>query len=345
MLEADGSFTYTPGANFSGTDTFTYAAEDGYAEPSVATVTITVDPVNDAPVAHDAGYTTSENTTLVVNAADGVLANDTDPTATRSPPRWSTTPQHGSLTLEDDGSFTYTPGVNFTGTDTFTYRASDGELLSDVVTVTIDVGEGNDTPAAVEDSYSVAVNGDLNVLAADGVLANDTDPDGDTLVAVLIAGASHGDLTLKSTGAILYTPGADYHGTDTFSYAASDGVLSSETVVVRIDVNTPADAADDAYDVDENVALVIDAAAGVLANDTDTDGDALAPSVVTGPEHGTLELNADGSFTYTPEADFTGTDTFTYAAEDGFANPTEATVTLNVNAVDAVLGSETDWLG
>ena len=112
-------------------------------------------------------------------------------------------------------------------------------------------------------------------------------------------------------------------------------------VTVEIHVNTPTDPEADAYNIDEDGTLTVDAS-GVLANDEDSDDDSLTAVLVTGPEHGTLELKADGSFIYTPDADFHGTDTFTYASDDGFLNPSETTVTITVNPVnDAPVGATT----
>src|SRR4029450_12354263 len=125
---ANGSFTYTPAANFNGTDTFTYHASDGTAQSNTATVTITVNPVNDAPVATNDAYTTNEDTPLEVPAPGmlGVLANDNDPDGNPLTATLVGGPAHGTLALNANGSFTYTPAANFNGDDTFTYRASDG---------------------------------------------------------------------------------------------------------------------------------------------------------------------------------------------------------------------------
>ena len=137
-LAPDGSFVYTPTLNFNGTDTFTYHANDGLAGSTIATVTLTITPVNDAPLALADAYTATASTLLVV-AAPGVLANDSD---VESQPLTATLlsgPLHGSLALGADGSFTYLPNPGFTGVDQFTYQASDGQAASTPVTVTIQV--------------------------------------------------------------------------------------------------------------------------------------------------------------------------------------------------------------
>jgi VCBS repeat-containing protein len=345
-LNENGSFTYKPNANFHGTDTFTYVANDGYTEASTATVTITVKPVNDAPLAAADEYTASENTTLTINADNGVLKNDSDIDGDTIKAVLVAQPQNGTVTLNEDGSFEYTPGPNFVGTDSFVYQADDESLLSSVVTVTITVEEGNDIPLAAADEYSIEVNGTLIVEVAAGLLANDTDDDGDSLTVTIVTQPTHGTLTPSENGdgSFTYTPNADFHGTDEFTYTVSDGTFTSEPVVVRIDVNDPVDADDDVYSVDEDTTLNVEVGDGVLKNDSDPNGDQIKVEVVTGPEHGTVELDEDGSFVYIPNADFSGTDTFTYVAKDGYLNATEATVTITVNPInDAPVGEEDSY--
>ncbi|PKQ29220.1 MAG: hypothetical protein CVT60_06480, partial [Actinobacteria bacterium HGW-Actinobacteria-10] len=139
LLNVDGSFGYTPDAYFGGTDEFTYRASDGAEFSNVATVAITVTPVNDAPLAQADAYTMQEDGVLDVVAGIGVLANDSDFDLDALAATLAAETAHGELMLISDGSFTYTPGPNFYGTDEFTYRASDGSLFSNVATVTITV--------------------------------------------------------------------------------------------------------------------------------------------------------------------------------------------------------------
>ena len=334
-LNPNGSFTYTPAANYSGPDSFTYRANDGSADSNVATVSITVNPVNDAPTAANDAYSTNEDTALNIFAASGVLANDTDPEGDPLTAALVDGPAHGTLTLNPNGSFTYTPAANYSGPDSFTYRANDGAAASNVATVSITVTPVNDAPTAANDAYSTNEDTPLTV-AAPGVLANDTDPDGDALSAVLVSGPSNGTLTLNANGSFTYTPAANYSGPDSFTYRANDGSASSNAATVSITVNPVNDAptaANDAYSTNEDTPLTV-AAPGVLANDTDPDGDALSAVLVSGPSHGTLTLNANGSFTYTPAGNYSGPDSFTYRANDGSANSNVATVSITVNPVN-----------
>jgi VCBS repeat-containing protein len=335
-LNADGTFTYTPDKNFNGTDTFAYKANDGTADSSVATVTITVDPQNDAPVTTGDAYAIAEDSLLTVAAA-GVLTNDTDVDGDALTAVLVSGPANGTLTLNADGSFTYTPNSNFNGTDTFTYKANGGTADSGIATVTIDVGAKNDAPAAADDAYTIAEDGTLSIAAQAGLLANDSDVDGDDLSAVLVAGPQNGVLTLNPDGSFTYTPNADFNGTDTFTYKANDGAAESDVATVTITVPPQNDAPvaqADKYAIAEDGTLTVAAKAGVLANDTDIDGDKLTAVIVDGPDHGKLVLNPDGSFVYTPDADFNGPDSFTYKTSDGSAASDPVTVTLNVTPVN-----------
>ncbi|MCK9593467.1 MAG: Ig-like domain-containing protein, partial [Methanoregula sp.] len=145
-FNADGSFTYTPAANYNGDDSFTYKANDGLLDSIAATVSITVTAVNDVPVATDDSYSTSEDVTLNV-AATGVLGNDVDIDSTITAVK-ITDPAHGTLTLNADGSFEYIPSPSWYGTDTFTYKANDGILDSNIATVTITINEVYEAPVA-----------------------------------------------------------------------------------------------------------------------------------------------------------------------------------------------------
>src|SRR5262249_43150971 len=144
-------------------------------------------------------------------------------------------PAHGSLTLNADGSFSYTPAANYNGPDSFTYQASDGSLTASA-TVNITVIPVNDPPVANNDSYSINEDTTL-IVAAPGVLGNDTDVDGDPLAAVLVGGPAHGTLSLNSNGSFSYTPAANYNGPDSFTYKANDGTVNGNTATVTITVN------------------------------------------------------------------------------------------------------------
>jgi VCBS repeat-containing protein len=330
-VNPDGTITYTPNPDFCGTDSFTYKACDPAGACDTATVTIHVTCVNDAPVAQDDTYTTNEDTPLVV-PAPGVLGNDYDVDGDPLTSVLVSGPAHGTLTLNSDGSFTYTPAENFCGEDSFTYKAYDGALYSNVATVRITVTCVNDAPVANDDEASVPEDSSVTV----PVLGNDYDPDGDPLSVSIVSGPTHGRATVNPDGTITYTPNPDFCGTDSFTYKACDPAGACDTATVTIHVTCVNDAPvaqDDSYTTNEDTPLVVPAP-GVLGNDYDVDGDPLTSVLVSGPAHGTLTLNPDGSFTYTPNSKFYGTDTFTYRVFDGELYSNVATVTITVSFVN-----------
>jgi VCBS repeat-containing protein len=339
-LEENGGFRFVPAGGFSGTATFTYQAGDGTARSNTATVTITVNAVNGRPSAEADSYSTNEGETLNVGAANGVLANDTDPDGdaltailVSGPPSAS-----GTLSLQPSGAFSFVPAAGFDGTVTFKYQAGDGAARSNDATVTIKVNAVNAPPTARADSYTTNEGQTLNVSAGNGVLDNDTDPDGNTLTAVLVGEPSSGTLTLAPNGGFVFAPAAGFTGPVTFTYEASDGTLRSSAATVTITVNSvndPPTAKADSYTTAEDTALTVAAAEGVLANDSDPDaGTTLTAALARTVTNGSLTLRPDGSFIYTPAANFSGTTTFTYRARDGSETSEAVTVTIAVTAAN-----------
>src|SRR5207247_875334 len=180
-LNSNRSVSYVPAANYSGTDSFTYKANDSQADSGIATVSITITAVNDAPVAVNDSYTTAEDTTLNIAAA-GVLTNDSDVDADALSAILVSQPAHGSVTLNTNGSFSYVPVADYNGPESFSYHYKAVLGDSGIATVSITITGANDAPVAVNDTYATAEDTTLNV-AAPGVLANDGDVDGDILNA------------------------------------------------------------------------------------------------------------------------------------------------------------------
>ncbi len=207
-----------------------------------------------SPAAANDSYSTDQGTTLTVSAP-GVMTNDSDPQHLAITAALVSSVSHGTLTLAADGSFVYKPTSSFTGTDSFTYKVSNGSATSDPATVTITVtaapcvGDGdkddrthpNDddcrssNPTAKDDAYSTTKNTSLTINSP-GVLANDSDPRHKALRAVLTSTVSHGTLTLNSNGSFVYAPAVNYTGTDSFTYKASNGTQTSNTATVTIAV-------------------------------------------------------------------------------------------------------------
>ena len=150
---------------------------------------------------------------------------------------------HGTVTLNSTGSFSYEPDTDYSGSDSFTYKVGDGTTESDPITVSLTVTAVNDAPATTADAYEVDEDGTLTVAVADGVLENDSDVDSDAITATIQSDPAHGDVTLNTNGSFVYTPDADYFGSDTFTYKATDGTASSTATTVTITINAKPDAA------------------------------------------------------------------------------------------------------
>jgi VCBS repeat-containing protein len=366
-LQIDGGFSYTPTPNFNGTDIFTYQASDG-TDVSTATVTISVEPVNDLPVAVDDANTTDEDTVLVVPADNGVLANDSDADghplivtavndAGANVGSQITLPSGALLRLNSDGSYEYNPNDAFnlaageTATDSFSYTINDGNGGTDTAIVTLTIGgfDDNQPPDAVDDA---AATDEDTPLATIAVLSNDTDPDNDPLSVVSFdASGATGLVSNNGDGTFSYDPNGQFEdlatgetAIDSFSYTIDDGNGGNDTATVvitinGIDDNNSPDAVDDAAITDEDTPL---AAITVLSNDTDADGDTL--TVVGFDASGAAGLvsdNGDGTFGYDPNGQFedlatgeTATDSFSYTIDDGNGGTDTATVTITINGVD-----------
>ncbi len=319
VLNADGSFTYTPNADYCGADSFTYKVNDGTVDSNVATVNIDVVCVNDPPVANPDAKVTPEETPV----SGTVTSSDVDGGA----PSYSlaTAPANGAAVVNPDGTYTYTPALNFTGTDSFTYTVSDGNGGTDTETVTIDVTPVNDPPVADPDAKvtpeETPVSGNLT----------SSDVDGGAPTYSLATAPTHGTVVVNADGSYTYTPALNYNGPDSFTYTVDDGNGGTDTETVTIDVtpvNDPPVANPDAKVTPEETPV-----SGALTS-SDVDGGAPTYSLATAPTHGTVAVNADGTYTYTPEPEYNGPDSFTYTVDDGNGGTATATVTIDVTPVN-----------
>jgi hypothetical protein len=354
-VNANGTVRYTPAANLFGSDSFTYRLNDGTFDSNVATVNITINPINDAPQAVNDSASVNEDSSVDI----AVLANDIDvelpaPSHPTSPPYAVSIvsgPARGTAVVNADGTITYTPVADYFGSDSFTYKVSEGALDSNTATVTISVANTPDPPVANDDSVTTPEDTAIAI----AVMANDQDvdlgttpatqvPRGATHSVTVISGPSNGSVTINNaTGVITYTPAQDFHGSDSFTYQLSDGTFT-DTAVVNITVTPVNDAPvanNDAATTDEDAAVDI----AVLANDLDVDlGTTPAErvptiathsiTIVTQPARGTAAVQADGKIRYTPSANFNGPDSFTYRINDGQLNSNTATVSVTVNPVN-----------
>lgn len=257
-----------------------------------------------SPVAVDDAYTVHKNTTLN-QLAPGIETNDENvdnPSASLAAILVSG-PTHGSVSVNPDGSFSYTPMTGYTGTDKYTYKVNDGAADSNVATVTLTII--NDPPQAVNDAYTTDENVAL-VINAPGILVNDTDPNNDTLTVLSATSTAHGTLVWNANGSFTYTPNTGYVGPDSFTYNVTDGALTSLSATVTITVvGHPPVAVNDFATTTSGTPVTI----AVLTNDSDPDHDTITITSSTSPSHGSVTLNPNGTFTYQPVDGYAGLDT------------------------------------
>ncbi len=251
----------------------------------------------------------------------------------------------GNVTVNDDGTVTYRPLVNATGSDQFTYTITDSEGRTSTATVWVDVTASNDAPVAQDDSYDAAAGG--TYASAGSVLENDSDVDGDELWVSNYDATSSGGGTVdvNADGTFNYDPAEGFSGVDTFSYTVNDGNGGTATATVSISV----EGNDTPDEVPNNAPVAIDdsftseggdaVSGNVLDNDSDPDGDALSvtdfDAISSGG--GTVTMSAGGGFTYAPADGFSGNDDFTYSVSDDNGGTSSATVNVTVDALPASL--------
>jgi len=318
---------FTPATNFNGSTFFSYVFSDGIGS-FTGGVTVAVSAVNDVPRSTNDTYTTLEDTRLTI-PAPGLLTNDFDVEGTPLSALLVGNVSNGTLSLSANGSFIYTPSTNFNGTDSFTYRASDGLLNGNLATVTITVTPVYDAPIPVSDSTNLVEDNSVTM----NVLANDYNPDPRPLTLTRVA-TTNGTAVMSGTN-VVFTPATNFNGTTFFSYVFSDGIGSftgGVTVAVSA-VNDVPRSTNDTYITLEDTRLTIPAP-GLLTNDFDVEGTPLSALLVGNVSNGTLSLSANGSFIYTPSTNFNGTDSFTYQASDGVLTGNLATVTITVTPVN-----------
>ena len=230
---ADGTLRYTPNPGFDGADAFTYDIDDGNGGVATATVAINVG-ANGAVSGVDDGYSVDEDATLSV-AGPGVLGNDLDADGDALTAVLSSDVSNGTLVLNGDGSFDYTPDADFNGVDSFVYSVSDGFGSADTATVTITVDAVNDAPVALDDGAVTDVGVGVDI----DVLGNDGDVDGDTLTVVSVSQGANGAVAINADGTVNYTPVAGFSGADAFTYDVADGNGGVATATVDVTVAAP----------------------------------------------------------------------------------------------------------
>ncbi|PSV27415.1 tandem-95 repeat protein [Photobacterium sp. GB-56] len=346
VVNTDGTWTYTPNSDFNGSDKFDVIVSDGKGGTDTITVNVTVNPINDAPVLVDdnndpLGTDIAVTTDEEVAVSGQLSATDVDGdnlTFTQS-----SNPTNGQVTVNTDGTWTYTPNSDFNGDDSFNVEVSDGNGGTDTITVNVTVNPINDAPVIVDDNNN-PLGSDITVttdeeVAVSGQLSA-TDADGDSLTFTQSSNPANGQVTVNTDGTWTYTPNSDFNGSDKFDVIVSDGNGGTDTITVNVTVNPINDApvlVDDNNDplgsditatTDEEVAV-----SGKLSA-TDVDGDSLTFTSSTNPTNGTVTVNTDGTWTYTPNNDFNGDDSFNVEVSDGNGGTDTITVNVTVNPIN-----------
>lgn len=341
IINGDGTITYTPDPNFNGTNYITYTVvvtnSDGSSTTETAIVTINVLPVNDSPVAVDDMATIGEGRTLY---GTSLLANDSDPDGnilTINTIQVSG-PSHGTLLINPNGTYVYTPDMHYIGTDVFTYQVCDNGMpsLCATATVTINVTLFYRAPVAIDDIVNIDEDNPITI----DVLNNDVYPDGSvsindlSITAQPINGTAVIDML---TGEITYTPSPNYYGSDSFVYQICNLIGLCDEATVWITVNSVNDSPvvqNDYVEVDTNTLVIIK----VIENDSDPDGvlDISSLKIVTLPTHGTVTINSqNGEITYTPNDNYFGNDSFEYEICDSETPPLCSTAIVSINVINS----------
>jgi hypothetical protein len=328
------NLSYTPNANFNGSDSFTFKVNDGTVDSAEATVSIKLLPVNDAPtasyagtmfresppVARDDNVATDEDSSLSITL-EGYDANEDELTYAIV-----TNPSHGKLSGTAP-NVSYTPNPDFNGSDSFTFKVNDKTADSNTATISITVLAANDKPNAQDDKVSTREDSPISVI---DVLTNDTDKDSDSLSVTAFTQGKNGSVDINTDNTLSYTPKANFNGNDSFTYTVCDGKGGTDKATVNVKVKEVNDAPTANND---SVSTQEDKPVSIRLKGNDTDGDSLSYIVVKGPSHGSLS-GTGSKLIYTPKANFSGSDSFTFKTNDKKLNSAVATVSITITATN-----------
>jgi len=316
------NLTYTPQANYNGSDSFSFKVNDGHVDSNTATIAITVNSVNDVPEATAQEVNVDEDSSVSITLAG------TDGDGDSLTYIVLTQPSNGRLTGTAP-NMTYTPNANFYGQDEFTFMVRDSSgTTSTSATVHIVIAAMNDDPVATSQNVSLSEDGSLEIILVG------SDIDQDPLTYIIVTEPQHGTLMASGTiGTYIYEPEDNYNGADYFTFKVNDSSVDSAEARVSITVNAVNDAP--VASGPETVTLDEDTTKAITLVASDVDGDTLTYSILAQPSHGTITGTAP-NLTYKPEANYHGSDSFSFKVNDGKADSETKTVSITVNSVNDV---------
>ena len=317
VLSGSGAnLSYAPGSNYNGADNFQFVVSDGVAQSATASVSITIQAVNDAPVGQDFDLVGDEDSVIALSLEGSDVDGDVL--------SFQLVDQPANGSISGTGSdLTYTPIADFNGQDQFSYQLSDGQIGAGPYAVTITVNAVNDLPVVVGES--VATDEDVSL----AVTLSASDVDGDILTFAITSGPGNGTLSGLAPD-LLYTPNPDYFGDDSFTVVANDGTANSDPANVTISIVAVNDAP-----IGEQMSVVgnEDQTLAINLTGLDVDGDPLSFAVLSAPTNGALS-GTPPNLTYTPTQDFNGSDTFAFLANDGSVDSSAANVEITILPVN-----------
>lgn len=324
---ANGAFQYKPNADANGADSFVVTVTDPDGLSVTQTVNVTITPVNDAPTITADGTTASITTVEdVAFTAGKIVAADKEGDALTYSVLDAAKPAKGDVTFGANGTFTYTPKLDANGTDTFTVKVDDGKGGSVNQVVNVTITPVNDAPRPDADNQTAVTTAEDT---AKEIVVSYTDPEGNPMSAEVVTGPAHGTF---NTNTSVYTPALNYSGTDSITIKVTDSLGASTTSTINITVTPVNDAPTFAADT---VAIAVneDAAfSGSLAGAaTDVEGDSLTYGLATQAAHGVAVVNANGTYTYTPNANYSGSDSYVVNVNDGNGGNDTMVVNVTVN--------------
>jgi hypothetical protein len=320
-----GALTYQPNTNYTGSDSFTFRTSDGTTSSALATVNLTVTPVNDAPVANNQNVITPEDTPLAI------VLTGSDVEGTPLTYTLVNGPTNGSASgfNTNTGALTYTPNTNYTGSDTLTFRVSDGTNVSALASVSITVTPVNDAPIANNQSVTTPEDTALPITLTG------SDVENGPLTFILVTSPANGVVSgfNTNTGSLTYRPNTNYTGSDSFTFRTSDGTNVSSAATVSITVTPLNDAP---FANNQSLTTPEDTALPITLTGSDVEGAALTFILVSNPANGLISgFNTNtGTLSYSPNANYTGSDSFTFRTSDGTNTSAVATVSITVTPLN-----------